>query len=379
MPAGTAIIRKTTLSLGLAAAAACAVATAAPAADYPALGPLPPVRAPADNPMTPAKVELGKKLFFDGRLSGNGAMPCAACHRPDLGWGTGGAISFGYPGTTHWRNSQTILNSAYYSKLFWDGSSPSLEAQAWGAAGGAVAGNGDDAMMEMRLAFAPGYKKAFKEAFGAEWPLLNDAWKAIAAFERTIVSDPKKVPFDRYTMGDKAAISDAAKRGLTLFEGKAGCIACHNGPLLSDDKYHKLGVPEPKEFKEDPLQQITVRWEVYQKGVPEKIYRSADSDLGLYYTTMRPGDIGKFRTPSLREIKYTGPYMHNGAFDSLADVIAFYDKGGGPGSEAKPLGLTDAEIKDLLAFLDTLSMDEPLVVADPELPPTAPLDKGERP
>lgn len=374
------MMRKRALLFGLAGVVAGALLSAAPGAEYPALGPLPPVKAPADNPTSAGKVELGKKLFFDGRLSGNGSMPCAACHRPELGWGTGGAISFGYPGTIHWRNSQTILNAAYYSKLFWDGSTTNLERQAWGAAGGAVAGNGDDAMMEMRLAFVPEYRQAFKEVFGTDWPLLNDAWKAIAAFERTIVSDPKKVPFDRYMMGDKTAISDAAKRGLSLFQGKANCISCHNGSLLSDDKYHRLGVPEPKEFAEDAVQQITLRWEFYQKGVPEKTYRVADRDLGLYFTTMRPDDIGKFRTPSLREIKYTGPYMHNGVLDSLADVIAFYNRGGGPDAETKPLGLTDAETKDLLAFLDTLSMDEPLVVADPDLPSTAPLpEKGPRP
>jgi cytochrome c peroxidase len=371
------MIRKSILSLCVAIAAACTIATQASAADRSTLGPLPPVKVPPDNPMSAAKVELGKKLFFDGRLSGNGSMACSTCHRPELGWGTGGAISFGYPGTVHWRNSQTILNSAHYTKLFWDGSTTSLEAQAWGAAGGAVAGNGDDTMMEMRLAFVPEYRKAFKEVFGTDWPMLNDAWKAIAAFERTIVSDPKKVAFDRYLMGDEAAISDAAKRGLALFEGKAGCISCHNGPLLSDDKYHRLGVPEPKEFKEDPTQQITVRWEAYQKGVPEKVYRRTDSDLGLYYTTKRPEDIYRFRTPSLREIKYTGPYMHNGAFDSVADVVAFYNSGGGSNSELKPLGLTDSETKDLIAFLGTLSMDQPLVVADPDLPPTAPLDRGQ--
>src|SRR6516225_5916618 len=127
------------------------------AADYPPLGPLPPVPDPPDNSTTPAKVELGKKLFWDGRLSGNGSMPCVACHRPDLGWGTATPISFGYTGNQHWRNSQTIYNSAYYNKPFWDGSVTSLESQALSAATGAVGGNGDPAMMEMRLRFAPEY------------------------------------------------------------------------------------------------------------------------------------------------------------------------------------------------------------------------------
>jgi cytochrome c peroxidase len=355
------------------AVAGIALAQQAAPAKFPPLAPLPPVSAPPDNPTTPAKVELGKKLFWDGRLSGNGAMPCVACHRPDLGWGTGSAISFGYPGTIHWRNSQTILNSGHYNKLFWDGAVTGLEAQAPAAAGGAVAGNGDDAMMEMRLAFVPEYRAAFREIFGTDWPLLNDAWKAIAAFERTIVSDPKKVAFDRWITGDKSALTPEQVKGYELFNGKAGCIACHNGPLASDQKYYRTGVPRSPDFDTLDIEQITFRWEVYQKGVSEKVYREAKDDHGLYYVTIRPEDIGKWRTPSLRELKYTGPYMHNGAFETLADVVDFYDKGGGEGSVLKPLGLTVDEKRALVAFLESLSMDEPLIVPDPQLPETKPL------
>ena len=367
---------KRSLSIACLAIAAAAISwpafaegTSKPAA----LAPLPPVAAPPDNPTTPAKVELGKLLFWDGRLSGNGQMACVACHQPDLGWGTGAPISLGYPGTVHWRNSQTILNSAYYNKLFWDGSATGLEAQAPAAAGGAVAGNGDDAMMEMRLAFVPEYRKAFKEVFGTDWPLLNDAWKAIAAFQRTIVSDSKKVPFDRWIMGDKSALTPEQIKGYELFNGKANCIACHNGPLASDQKYYRTGVPTSPEFATSDVEQITFRWEVYQKGVPEKIYRSAKDDHGLYYVTLRPDDIGKWRAPSLRELKYTGPYMHNGVFETLEQVIDFYDRGGGEGSVLKPLGLAAAEKKALVAFLDSLSMDQPPTIPDPKLPETKPL------
>jgi cytochrome c peroxidase len=366
------------LFLGAVAAVVTTGLAMAQAPKYPPLASLPPVPVPADNPQTPEKIELGKKLFFDNRLSGNGQFGCAMCHQPELGWGTGGSISMGYTGTMHWRNSQTILNSAYYNKLFWDGSVTSLETQAPAAAGGAVAGNGDDAMMEMRLAFVPEYRTAFKNVFGTEYPMLYDAWRAIAAFERTIVSDAKKVPFDRYAMGDQNALDAAQKRGLELFNGKAGCIACHNGPLASDQKFYRIGVPPAKEFKETPENQITLRWEVYQKGVPEQIYRTASDDHGLYYVTKRPEDIGRWRTPSLRELKYTAPYMHNGAFETLEQVIDFYDKGGGKGAEKlKPLGLTDQEKKDLVAFLEALSMDEPLKMAEPKLPETKPLWTGE--
>lgn len=365
------------LVFGAATAVMLASVAFAQAPKYPPLAPLPPVPVPVDNPQTADKIELGKKLFFDNRLSGNGEMGCAACHRPELGWGTASPISFGYPGTTHWRNSQTILNSAYYNKLFWDGAVTSLEVQAPAAAGGAVAGNGDDSLMEMRLAFVPEYRETFKKIFGTEYPMIYDAWRAIAAFQRTIVSDPKKVAFDRFANGDKNALTAAQKRGLDLFNGKAGCIGCHNGALASDQKYYRTGVPMAKEFVETPEQQITFRWEVYQKGVAEGTYRSASDDHGLYYVTKRPEDIGRWRTPSLRELKYSAPYMHNGAFETLAQVVDFYDKGGGARAEKlKPLGLTDRDKTDLVAFLESLSMDQPLIVADPKLPETKPLWTG---
>jgi cytochrome c peroxidase len=345
---------------------------AAAKAAYPPLGPLPPAPVPADNPMSPEKVELGKMLFFDSRLGGDASSPCVACHVPALGWGDGGEISRGYPGTQHWRNSQTVLNSAYYNKIFWEGSVTSLEAQAPSAAEGNVAGNGDPAMMEMRLRFIPEYVRRFKQVFGAEWPRITHAYMAIAAFERTIISDAKKVPFDRYAMGDKNALNDSQRRGMALFNGKAGCLQCHNGPLASDQRFYALGVPENELFKTEPLYQITHRWEHYQKGVSEKSYREADLDLGLYYITKNPKDVNKFRTPSLRELKVTAPYMHNGIFYTLAEVVDFYNQGGGQGPNKspliRPLGLGDQEKKDLVAFLEALSMDGPLLMDPPKLP-----------
>jgi cytochrome c peroxidase len=346
--------------------------TAAIAETYPPLAPLPPVPVPKDNPQSAAKIALGKQLYWDGRLSGDGSMPCVSCHLPGLGWGDGGQISRGYPGTRHWRNSQTVLNSAYYNKLFWEGNVTSLEAQAPSAAEGGVAGNGDRSVMEMRLRFVPEYVEAFRKVFGSEWPRMTDAYRAIAAYERTIVSDATKVPFDRYAKGDKKALSAAQQRGMALFNGKAGCIQCHNGPLASDQNFHNLGLPDFEGFKTDPLYQVTHRWEHYQKGVSEGKYRSADMDYGLYFRTKNPKDIGKFRTPSLREVKYTGPYMHNGVFTTLAQVVDFYDAGGGQAAnksdKLKPLGLSAAEKADLLAFLDALSMSEPLIHDDPKLP-----------
>jgi cytochrome c peroxidase len=361
-----------------AATPAAAPAAKAPAA-LPPLGPLPPVPVPTDNPMTPAKIELGKMLFWDSRLGGDASSPCVVCHEPSKGWGDAGEISRGYPGTQHWRNSQTVLNSAYYNKLFWEGNVTSLEGQAPAAAEGNVAGNGDPSLMEMRLRFIPEYVRRFKEVFGIEWPRITQAWQAVAAFERTLVSDPKKVPFDRYMAGERSALSESAQRGFALFNGKAGCLQCHNGPLASDQKFYSLGVPENEVFRTDALYQITHRWEHYQKGVTERGYRGADLDMGLYYQTKNPKDIGKFRTPSLRELKVTAPYMHNGIFYTLDEVVDFYDKGGGDAKWpnktplVRPLGLSAQDKKDLVAFLEALSMDTPLVMEPPKLPPYAPL------
>jgi cytochrome c peroxidase len=360
-----------------------AKATARPAAAAPAfppLGPLPPVPVPADNPMSAEKVELGKMLFWDSRLSGDASSPCVVCHEPGKGWGDAAELSRGYPGTIHWRNSQTILNSAYYNKLFWEGNVTSLEVQAPAAAEGAIAGNGDPHFMELRLRFIPDYVERFRKVFGTQWPRITHAWQAVAAFQRTIVSDAAKVPFDRYMKGDKKALTESQLRGMAVYHGKAGCIQCHNGPLASDQRFHSLGVPENEAFNASPLAQITHRWQHYQKGAPEAYYRGAALDGGLYYVTKNPKDIGKFRTPSLRELKYTAPYMHNGIFYTLEEVVEFYDRGGGAAPNKsplmKPLGLTAQEKKDLVAFLESLSMDEPLIVKSPVLPEYQPLKRS---
>ncbi|HEY3365076.1 MAG TPA: cytochrome c peroxidase [Symbiobacteriaceae bacterium] len=336
------------------------------------LGPLPPVSNPADNPMTPDKVDLGKMLFFDGRLSGDTSTPCAACHIPDKGWGDGNALSRGYPGTKHWRNSQTVLNSAYYTKLFWAGEVTSLEKQADSAATGNLAGNLDPQLAEERLRQIPEYVQRWQKVFGTA-PTWDTALKAIAAFERTIVST--NVPFDKYVQGDKNAISSTAKEGLALFAGKANCIQCHSGALFTNQSFAAIGVPRNKEFDTDVQRQIALRFQFYSRGVPEAEYRKADDDLGLYYFTKRDQDKYKFRVPSLRDLTYTGPYMHNGVFTTLDQVVDFYNKGGGdvPNKDPrlKPLNLSSSEQKALVAFLLSLSGD-PVKVDAPKLPEYAP-------
>lgn len=343
------------------------------AGDPPPPAPLPPPKGPPDNPITPSKRELGRLLFFDARMSGDGSLSCASCHPPGTGWGAPGPLSFGYPGTVHWRNASTVLNVAYYSKLNWDGAAKSIEAQNAGAWKGAVAGNLDEVMAEERLAQIPEYVKRFREVFGTTNPRFEDALRAVATYQRTLVS--RNVPADAYFAGDEDAISEEAHRGLELFQGKADCIACHNGPLLSDQRFYALGVPTHEDFATNPLRQITFRWETWVKGSDETTYRTAHEDLGLYFVTKQSQDKGKFRTPGLRDLCYTGPYMHNGVLETLDDVVRFYDDGGGPhpnkDARVRPLGLSGEERGDLVAFLESLCGDR--VVDDPpELPPYAP-------
>jgi cytochrome c peroxidase len=332
---------------------------------------------PADNKMTPEKIELGKYLYFDPRLSGDLAIACVDCHQPAAGWGDGSDICRGYPGTVHWRNCQTIVNSAYYAKLFWGGSSLSLEKQAKSAAQGGVAGNGEVDMMEERLAQIPVYVERFNHVFGEGRPTIGHAYQAIAAFERTIIQPD--TPFDKFMLGNKRAISSKAKRGKRIFEGKARCIKCHNGALFSDEKYYNLGVPPNDGVDDDAMKQITFRFEHYAKGSTEEVYRKSKIDLGEYYVSKNKQMMGTFRTPSLRYIKYTAPYMHNGVFWDLEEVVDFYNQGGGTDQVAKdfsiatksrlikPLGLTNSEKEALLEFLETLSGPE-IIIAPPKLP-----------
>ena len=346
------------------------------------LAPLPEPPIPPDNKQTEAKIALGKLLFFDPRLGGDASISCSSCHDPEQGWAWAEDFSRGYPGTVHWRNSQTIINAAYLGKQFWAGSASSHESQARSAARGGVAGNGESDLMEARLALLPEYRAAFREVFGDEWPLIKNAWRAISAFERTLVQ--RDAPIDKYLQGDESALSEEQIRGKELFEGKAGCIACHNGALAADERYYNIGVPPARRWEEDGLAQITFRFEQYAKGATEEMYRTIKADAGLYYRSKNAWDKGKFRTPTLRYTLYTAPYMHNGAFYTLEEVIDFYDRGGVdeegrttdfPETKSeliKPLGLSDAEKEDLLAFLEAFSGEE-ILMDKPKLPEYAPL------
>ena len=167
----------------------------------------------------------------------------------------------------------------------------------------------------------------FRNAYGAE-PRFELVLKAIATFERTDMISTDS-DYDEYLRGDTEALSEGALRGLELFRGKANCIRCHNGEYLTDQRYHNLGAPQHELFNEDPLRQVALRYQHYIRGVPEPVYRGANRDLGLYYTTKVAADKGKFRTPPLRYLLYTAPYMHNGVFETLDEVVDFYNEGGG--------------------------------------------------
>lgn len=323
---------------------------------------------PAPKAQKPAQAELGRYLFFDPRMSGDGGISCATCHQPARGWGDGQALSAGYPGSKYFRNAQTLLNAAYNKRVFWDGrlsgaDLPTLVRDHLTEAHFMLV---DGRLFPERLKQVPSYVKMFQEAYGGE-PSFGGALKAISAFLHTIAS--KNVPFDNYLKSDKKALSAEAQKGLALFKGKAGCAGCHNGALLSDGGFHALGVPENEQIFKDPLRHITFRRFNKVIGVPN--FMNLRADPGLYVVTKQESDRGKFRTPTLREVARTAPYMHNGAFAALEDVVAFYDKGGGSGpnksARLKPLGLSADERKALVEFLMSLS-GETVSAEAPKIP-----------
>jgi cytochrome c peroxidase len=302
---------------------------------------LPAAPIPADNPQTDAKVELGKMLFFDKRLSGDKLTSCATCHDPTRGYSDGKALAIGFGGKELGRHSPTVMNVAYNGSQFWDGRAATMEEQAEKPIEAEVEMNLPRAELAKRLNNVPEYKKRFRAVFGEDANLTN-VGKAIAAFERTIVTPDS--PFDQYERGNKQALSEQEKKGLVLFVSKAACSQCHNGPNFTDSQFHALGVP--------------------QKG-------PLAEDLGRYAVTKDEKDKGAFKTPSLRSIALSAPYMHDGAFETLEEVVDFYNQGGGTASNKSPkilkLNLTKQEKKDLVAFLRALTGKLP-VVSLPQLP-----------
>jgi cytochrome c peroxidase len=328
------------------------------------LEPVKTVPVPERNPQTPEKIELGKRLFFDRRLSGDGTMSCATCHDPEKAFTDGLELSLSYPTTRNWRNSPTLVNVAFQKYLFLDGRALTLEDQALFPMMSAFEMNRNLDFVEEVIRSVPEYVDEFQKVFGGEATRERMAM-AIAAFERTIIS--RNSPLDKYLQGDKNSLSDEAKKGLDLFMGKAKCGDCHFGVNLSDDMFHALNVPENPDQKSDPRIAVTRRF--VAKVYHYEDYRNLAEDPGRYLITKDKKDWKAFRTPTLREIAKTAPYMHNGIFATLDEVIEFFDKGGGNGNTAlKPLGLSDREKKYLRTFLSEALAGEELVLRYPQVP-----------
>jgi cytochrome c peroxidase len=342
--------------------------------DTPPLG-LPRVPVPADNPITEEKIELGKKLFFDRRLSLNDTISCAICHIPEQGF-TSNEVerSVGVEGRQGRRNAQTIFNVAYLEKLFQDGREINLENQVWGhfLARNEMAMTSVGHVIE-KVKSLDDYDGLFEQAFGGKKANIETIGQAIASYERTLVSGNS--PFDRWYYGkDEGAISDQAKNGFELFSGKANCIACHSvkedHALFTDNKVHNTGIGFHAAMYDGPeTERMNIAPGVYidvKKSIVDE-FKETIGDLGYYEVTEHPDDRWKYRTPSLRNITLTAPYMHNGSVPDLRSVIEVYNQGGYDAEGVirnvtqspliKPLGLTEQEIDDLIAFMQTLTGD----------------------
>jgi cytochrome c peroxidase len=284
---------------------------------------------PDDNKYSKAREELGKTLFFDPRLSGSNMISCGSCHNPSFSWGDALPKGVGHGHKTLGRRTPTILNLAWTEKLMWDGRANGLEEQALGPIQADVEMNmplaGDEGLLK-KLQSISGYKPLFDRAYPGEGITDKTIAKAIATFERGIVSG--EAPFDRFIKGDEKAISDNAKRGFALFNGKAQCFQCHSGWSFSDGSFYDIGVNS--------------------------------DDIGRSKILDTPSMQHAFKTPGLRNVALRHPYMHDGSEKSLEEVIDLYNQGGrvkraSISSLMKPLGLNDGEKQDLVAFLKTLT------------------------
>jgi len=367
-------VRAGSLVLGLGLLFLSDIPTVESAAGRPRpLAPLPSL----STPPNPQQVDLGKSLFFDVRLAGDGSTSCSSCHDPDKGWADGIPLSRGYPGSLYFRNTPTVLNAVHGGYLYWDGRLPASDLPTLIRDHIAEAHflQADGRLVIERLRQIPFYEEGFKKAFGGE-PTYGRILNSIAAYLRTLRS--RDVPFDRFLRGNVNAISLPANRGLQVFRGKAGCNGCHHGAMLTDGGSHNLGVPTNQDIFQTPERHISFRRFLKMLGVSE--FATLREDVGRYALTKQEEDRGRFRTPTLREISNTAPYMHDGSLPTLEAVVDFYNQGGGEveGKDAalKPLGLNEREKADLVEFLKTLA-GAPIDVEKVELPPYALRKLGE--
>ena len=286
---------------------------------------------PKDNPLTKNKIELGHLLFFDKRISENNTVSCSTCHIPALAFTDGQPVSTGIKHQQGGRSAPTSINRGFSKIQFWDGRAPTLEAQSVGPLTNPIEhGFPDNDAVVARINKIEGYKKLFKNAFGTSAITIEQVGKAIASFQRTLISGNS--PFDRFDYdGEEKAISESAKRGKKLFFDKARCNLCHFGTNFSDEKFHNIGIG----------------------------WGGEHLDVGRYNVSKDKKDIGAFKTPTLREISMTAPYMHDGRFATLEQVVEHYNSGGVKNpfldNQVIPLELTESEKRDLIEMLRTLN------------------------
>jgi len=286
---------------------------------------------PENNPLSAAKVSLGEMLYFDARLSSDGTIACSSCHDPAKGFTDQKKVSSGVDGKTGTRNAPTVINTAFNIFQFWDGRAPSLEEQAKGPIANPVEMASTLDVSVQNIAKVAAYRPYFEKAFGDPVVTIDRVVEAIACYERTVLSGNSA--WDRFIDGDKTALSESAQRGLALFEGKALCTRCHVGFNLTDGLFHNLGVGMAAEHP----------------------------DLGRFVVSKEEKDKGAFKTPTLRDLQRTAPYMHDGSVKTIEEVIDLYDRGGETNQwldpKVEPLHLSAEEKKDLAAFLRSLEGD----------------------
>jgi cytochrome c peroxidase len=319
------------LAIGFGASVADAQKEAPPKAP---LG-LPPLFFPPDNPYSKEKAELGRLLYFDNRLSSDRSVSCASCHDPGKAYTDRSPVSTGIKKQQGGRSAPTVINRAYSTLQFWDGRADSLEEQAKGPIANPIEMTSEptaDAAHKACVAClkaVPGYVERFKKVFGTADFNIDHIAKAIATFERTVVSGNS--PFDKYKAGNKSAMTPEQVRGMDVFFNKAACDGCHIGVNFTDDAYNNVGIGMNK----------------------------PSPDLGRYMVTKKDLDRGAFKVPTLREIEHTAPYMHDGSFKTLDEVVEHYDRGGIKNpyldERLRPLKLTPQDKSDLVAFLKALS------------------------
>jgi len=323
---------------------------------------------PADKPLTRAKVLLGEKLYFDKRLSNDGTTSCASCHDPANAFTDHLTVSIGLQNKQGLRNVPTILNAMFIEQLFWDGRANSLEEQAKQPILNPfeMAMSTNDTVVS-RLNAIPEYRQRFRQAFDKEGITVDTIAKAIASYERTLLSADS--PFDRFMAGNSQAITESQKRGWELFKGKANCIECHSfseaSPFFSDFKFHNTGIVA-KELNFERLSGLMKEVVKNEHGnsIPSLAHTHGFTELGRFLITRKQEDTGAFRTPTLRDVELTSPYMHNGSEKTLIDVVRFYNRGGDANpnldKRMRPLGLSDSEMNDLVEFMRALTSDSVL-------------------